>query len=153
MITSKDNKKDDTEQNIKKSRQKKTSVEYQKNKSLVIQDKLQNPNKSIYELEKKYNVSKSTIDRDIKRELRDVRDKNLIIVENAKNSLVVWLELFTDKVKELKTKDIQSISDLNSLSQSLKSNQSIINMIEWATESQNNSLPWQINIQIINKND
>jgi hypothetical protein len=117
-------------------------------KAMIIEEKLNNPNIKILELEKKYWVAKSVIWRDIQTNFRELGERQKESIELAKDNIKKGFELVAKRIKELETKDIKSQSDLNLFTSTLKNQQNIISMIEWYSNNnnQNNIIP--VNIQI-----
>ena len=131
-----------------KKRTSKTNPEYMQKKAMIIEEKLNNPNIKILELEKKYWVAKSVIWRDIQTNFRELGERQKESIELAKDNIKKGFELVAKRIKELETKDIKSQSDLNLFTSTLKNQQNIISMIEWYSNNnnQNNIIP--VNIQI-----
>ena len=132
--------------NTPKSRQSQNNITYLENKAKVVADKLKNPNLTTRELEAKHKVSRTTVAREIKTELRDIKDKNPQIINNA----VSFITKYQKKILGTDL-DINSHSDMLSLTTAMKNQMALVSMLEGVNSGNDTNLPANINIQIVNK--
>jgi len=131
-----------------KKRTSKTNPEFLKKKALIVQEKLNNPDVKVRDLQEKYNIDHSIISRTLSKEIGIINTEQKETIDIAKENIKKGFELVAKRIKELETKDIKSQSDLNLFTSTLKNQQNIISMIEGYSNqnNQNNIIP--VNIQI-----
>ena len=115
----------------------------------ILAYKLQNPKAKIEDIAKKFDVPKSTTYDIINRETKKI-DYNEII-ENAKTIVKTGQKIVLEKLQQLDQSDIETQSDLNLLTSSLKNSQALINMIENnQTNNPQGNIPVNIQVNIDN---
>ena len=118
-------------------------VKSEKLKNEVVAYKLQNPEESVRNIAKHFWISKTRV-ADIIKDNTKKADYNTI-VQNAKEIVETWQKLIKDKIASMDLEDIETQSDLNLLTSSLKNSQALINMIE---NNQSNNPKWNIPVNI-----
>ena len=131
-----------------KKRTSKTNPEFIKKKALIIQEKLNNPDIKVRELQEKYNIDHSIISRTLQKEINTINTQQKETIEIAKENIKIWFELVAKRIKELETKDIATQSDLNLFTSTLKNQQNIISMIEGYANQNNSNNIIPVNIQV-----
>lgn len=136
-----------------KKRTSKTNQEYLINKSLAVKEKLENPDITTRELEKKYNVSRSVVALEINKEIKDIKDTKNNIIDKAKENVEKWVEIIRKRFESIKDSDLKTQSDINLFTSSLKNQISLVNMLEnyWNNNDNKHIIPLNIQINIKEK--
>lgn len=129
------------------SKAKAQNPEYIKKLSMAVQEKLQNPETTIRELEAKYWIANSTISNHTGKALRELNRQESDTVDTLKRTVKKGSELIERYIEKMGNESVQNIDDLAKLASTLKTQQSIVWMIERASDSEKTNLI-PVNIQI-----
>ena len=131
-----------------KKRTSKTNQEFQIKKALVVEEKLNNPDITVRELEVKFWINRNTIAKEIKKEFSDVSDEKNKIITIASQNVLKWNEIIREYINSMKASDLKTQSDLNLFTSSIKNQQALVSMIEWYQSQNNTNNIIPVNIQI-----